>query len=209
MPPSLGPGILHGVDPTGAAVMRIRRFAQAMDPDVRPEDEALRALRALLDDAGVAYKIAGGIAVVHHGYVRSTDDLDVLVEAGGVERLDPHLAAHGFSRPSERRLVHGPTSVQVDLLVEGEALPRPGAGSYPSPGATEASPGDSAIVSLPALVTLKLRARRHQDTADVVALLKPLEDAEYLALESRVPAELRGDLLALRRDAIEERSWER
>lgn len=197
------------VDPTVAAVARMRRFAQAMDPDVPPVDEALPALRQLLEAAGVDFRIAGGVAVVHHGYVRSTDDLDVLIESGGVERLSAHLAAHGFRRTGDRRITHDATGVRVDLLVEGEKLPRPGAGSYPSPAALESSPRDSAIVSLPALVTLKLRAGRHQDGADVVALLKPLDDAEYLEVESRVPAELRSALLALRRDAVEERSWER
>lgn len=200
--------MLSRVDRTAAAASRVRRFAQAVDPDVRPVDEALPALRALLEAAGVAYKLAGGLAVIHHGYVRSTEDLDVLVENGAVERLDPMLDEHGFRREGERRLRHVPTGVRVDLLVEGDELPRPGAGSYPSPRETEGSPRDSAIVSLPALVTLKLRAGRHQDRADVVALLKCLEEPDYLAVEARVPAELRRELLSLRRDALEERSWE-
>lgn len=41
-------------------------------------DSLLAVLRAL-DDAGVRYLIAGGVAVNLHGYVRATQDLDLVV----------------------------------------------------------------------------------------------------------------------------------
>ncbi|MBI2893259.1 MAG: hypothetical protein HYY06_06875 [Deltaproteobacteria bacterium] len=192
-----------------AALARVTRFVAAVSTGVPRVDEALPALRRLLEDAGVHFKLAGGVAVIHHGYVRATDDLDVLVEADALGRIRPLLGSYGFSAESDSRLRHLATGVGVDLLVAGRPLPRAGAGSYPSPVEVGASPGDSAIVDLPSLVTLKLRAARHQDLADVVALLKPLEDVAYTVLESQVPAELRPRLAELRRDALEELSWSR
>ena len=49
----------------------------------------LGPVRALLEDAGVAFKFVGGVAVVHHGYARTTEDVDVLVGSDGLARLRP------------------------------------------------------------------------------------------------------------------------
>jgi hypothetical protein len=56
-------------------------------------------------------------------------------------------------------------------------------------------------------VSLKLRAARHQDQADVVALLKLLDDVAFTHLEAALALELRPALSILRRDALEELSW--
>ena len=86
-------------------------------------------------------------------------------------------------------------------------MPRPGAPTYPSPRDLESSPRDPAIVGLPGLVDLKLWADRHQDRADLVALLKRLDEREYFDLEAAVEPNLRTRLWELRRDALEEASW--
>lgn len=154
-------------------------------------------------------ELVGGAAVVHHGYVRATDDLDVLVEADAPARLQPHLASYGFVEEGTGRLRHVATAVAVDLLVSGAKMPRAGAGSYPSVGAVGTSARDSAFADLAGLVQLKLRAGRHQDLADVVAPLKALDEVAFTELEVSIAAELRPALADLRRDALEELSWDR
>jgi len=186
------------------ALARLRRLIQSMAPDTAPVDEALPSLRKLLDAAGVPFKLVGGLAVVHHGYIRMTDDIDVLVDSRALAGLDEHLADHGFERPSRTRLLHAKTGVVVDLLVEGDPRPRRGEPPYPSPLEVAASPRDSQLIDLAPLMEFKLRARRHQDIADVVALLKPIDDSHYVPLEASLPAELRPRLAALREDALEE-----
>lgn len=162
----------------------------------------------MLEAAGIPFKIVGGLAVVHHGYARTTEDIDLLVEAGSSEALDARLASHGFTRETPHRLRHRATGVAVHLLVAGEPMPRPGAPPYPGPESLPSSPGDPAVVGLAGLVRLKLLADRHQDRADVVALVKPLDERVYLDLESALePAELRTHLAELRRDALDEASW--
>lgn len=118
------------------------------------------------------------------------------------------LASHGFERETAHRLRHRETGVGVHLLVAGEEIPRPGASIYPSPRKLEASPEDPAIVGLAGLVGLKLRADRHQDRADLVALLKSLDEREYREVKADVEQDLRKRLWELRRDALEEASWE-
>jgi hypothetical protein len=179
-----------------------------MRPELPPVDVALGDVRKLLVDAAVPFKIVGGIAVVHHGYARTTEDVDVLVAADATPRIDAALASHGFERASAHRLRHLASGVKVDLLVAGTPLPRQGAGVYPSPADLAASPRDSQVVDLAGLVELKLRARRHQDLADVVGLLKRLDEARYTPLEASVDRSLRADLAMLRRDALDEMSVE-
>ena len=172
-------------------------------------DDALPALRALLADAGARYKLVGGVAVVHHGYARMTDDIDVLVDPASLPAIDARSSAYGFTRASGSRLVHGRTGVRVDLLVAGAPGPRPGDPPYPAPDGVAASPRDAAVVDLGPLLEMKLRARRHQDLADVVALLKIVDDGRYVALEAEMPVDLRPALARLRDDALEELALDR
>lgn len=97
----------------------------------------------------------------------------------------------------------------IDLLVSGDPIPRAAGDVYPAASVVEASPRDPNIAALPALLELKLRAHRHQDVADVVGLLKLLDDAGYLDVESKVAAPLRSELAKLRDDALEELGAER
>ena len=180
-----------------------------MSPHVPAIDQALPALRALLADAGVAYKLIGGIAVVHHGYARMTEDIDVLIDGGSVAAIDGRLAAHGFTRQSASRLVHQPSGVRIDVLLAGAPGPRAGDPPYPVPGRLAGSPRDATVVDLAPLLELKLRARRHQDLADVVALLKLVDETRYVALEADVAPDLRARLAKLRDDALEEVALDR
>jgi hypothetical protein len=64
-------------------------------PEVRPPtiDDIRRICRAL-DEAGARYVLIGGFAVILHGGLRTTKDIDLLVdpEPGNVERLKRALS---------------------------------------------------------------------------------------------------------------------
>jgi hypothetical protein len=194
------------MDGTLASLARLRRFAQAMAPTVPKIDLALPASRALLKDAAARFKYVGGIAVVHHGYLRTTQDIDILVEASSIPSIVDHACAHGFSVESHHRLRHVYSDVALDLLIAGEPMPRPGAPAYPAPDDLEASSDDPSVVALAPLCMLKLRAHRHQDLADVVALLGRLDEGHYLQVEASTPSDLRAELATLRDDALAERA---
>ena len=179
-----------------------------MNPDLPSVDVALPEVRRLFTEAGVAFLLVGGVAVVHHGYARTTEDVDVLVEAATADRLDPLLPTHGFERLSPTRLRHLPTGVRVDLLVAGESMPGRHPVRYPSPIEAGGSVRDASVIDLKGLVSLKLHAHRHRDLADVVELLKRIDEAHYIELEAATDNRLRPELSALRRDALEEASLE-
>lgn len=63
-----------------------------------PRDDG--ALLAHLNSAGIEYVVIGGWAVIAHGYVRSTKDVDILVEDSSVarRRVTEALSALGASR---------------------------------------------------------------------------------------------------------------
>jgi hypothetical protein len=192
------------VDPTADVLARLRRFARPMNSDLPSVDVALGEVRRLLEDAGVRFKLVGGVAVVHHGYARTTEDVDVLVESDALARLPGALESHGFERVSASRLRHVASGVRVDLLIAGTPMPRTGSGKYPSPDALLASARDPSVVGLAGLLELKLRAHRHRDIADVVELLKRLDEAHFTEAEAHVARELRPELASLRQDALEE-----
>ncbi|HHH26844.1 MAG TPA: hypothetical protein ENK57_00625 [Polyangiaceae bacterium] len=185
------------------------QIGRAVGADIKDVAGAFADVLRLLEDAGVAYRIVGGLAVVHHGYARFTEDVDVLVEGGGSLALDRHLPSHGFTREADDRLRHDDTGVRVDLLEAGRPMPRAGSPVYPSVDALGDGERDAPFADLRGLIELKLWARRKQDEADVVALLKGLEEAEYLAVEASLPAMLRPELLRLREDALDELRFER
>jgi hypothetical protein len=191
-----------------AAVSRLRRFGQAMQPTIPHVEDALGPTRALLEAAGVDYKLIGGLAVIHHGYERLTVDIDVLVDVGAVDKLAPLLETHGFTRVRDDQLRHDLSGVKIDVLVEGVQMARPGAPLFPSPAKLRGSAADPRIVALAPLCELKLYARRLQDLADVAELLKPLDELAYTLVEAELPAALRPELYRLRLEALDELAME-
>lgn len=177
-----------------------------MSTSVPAVEDTLPALLALLRATGRPFRIVGGLAVIHHGYVRATRDVDVLVTRD--HGLGEWLATYGFEQDGPSRLRHR-SGTPVDLLVAGTPSPRPGEPPFPEPADLAPSPRDPEVVGLAGLVTLKLSARRAQDRADLVALLKHLEEVDYLILEAGLPTEKRRQLLSLREEALEELAMDR
>jgi hypothetical protein len=190
---------------TVRTLARVAAFARSVRPDVPAVDRALAALRQVLARAEVPYVIIGGVAVLHHGYARTTRDIDVLVRPTDAALLEPALRAAGFERIAGRRWRHGNDGAELDLVLAGAPIPPAARGTFPDPLAVPRSAREGDIADLPPLVALKLASRRHQDVADVVSLLKLLDEGEYLHLEGAVPGQVRALLAELRRDAVDER----
>ena len=67
------------------------RLGSRMKPDLEPVHTALEPLQDLLAAAGATYKLVGGLAVIHHGYERLTNDIDILITREAADRLDAYL----------------------------------------------------------------------------------------------------------------------
>jgi hypothetical protein len=143
------------------------------------DDEIHKSMRRLvrrLQRAGLAYAIVGGMAVFAHRYRRTTDDLDVLLTPDGFAEFRRRFVPKNYATVPNRsrRFVDKQNNVNLDVLVTGlyPGTGAPGPFAYPNPADVAAPINKVQVVDLPNLIQLKLAARRHQDFADVVNLIK-------------------------------------
>jgi hypothetical protein len=161
-------------------------------------DRLRRATRAL-EQAGVPYAVVGGNAVaawvarVDESAVRNTRDVDVLLRRDDLDRATGALAAAGFSFrhvAGVDMFLDGPGARARDAVHVVFAGERVRAESmFASPDVTESERADEyQIVSLPALVRMKLTAYRRKDQVHILDMISVgLIDRTWL---DRLPPEL-------------------
>jgi hypothetical protein len=159
-----------------------------------PVHGALRAIALRLDALGVPYAVAGGMALVAHGYDRTTVDIDVLVTESGLEAIHERLVGLGY-RPafegSRKQLRDTERGVRVEFLVSGE-FPgdgKPKAVAFPDPATSSVEVGGVRYLRLPTLVELKLASGISHP-----GRLKDLADVQELIQARDLPLELRDEL---------------
>ena len=151
-------------------------------------DEVHKSLRRLvkrLDAADIAYVVVGGMAVFAHGYRRTTNDVDILLTAAGFAEFRKRYVPRNYTAEASRpqRLTDKTNQITVDVLLTGlfPGSGRAGPIAYPDPADVCERMHDVATVNLVTLVQLKLAARRFQDFADVVHLIRANKlDESYL-----------------------------
>ena len=179
--------------PTGfwARVKEAELFFQKNDP----VHKTMRRVVKRLEKAGIDYAVVGGMAVNAHGRQRTTADLDLLLTPEGLAefrlRFVPRHYEEIAGRP--RRFTDRIGGVKIDFLVTGlfPGSGAPGPIAYPDPAAVSEVIGDARVVGLATLIQLKLAARRYQDFADVVALIRVHDLDEGFA--GRLDESVRGD----------------
>ena len=145
--------------------------------------KSLRRITGRLSDLGIDYAIVGGMALFLHGFRRFTEDVDILVTREGLRRLHEALEGSGYRPPfaGSKNLRDAENGVRIKFLVAGEfpgdGKPKPVA--FPEPGGVAAEREGIHLLSLPALIELKLTsgmtgAGRLKDLADVQELIKLL-----------------------------------
>lgn len=135
-----------------------------------------------LNRVGVRYVLIGGIALIRHGVVRMTRDIDVVLEPGedNLERVRTLIAEWGATRPDGSPLLaesivaggsihlatpHG----HVDLLSE-QPSPLTFAELIARADVRRVDGVEAPICSLADLVALKRIASRERDLADLSEL---------------------------------------
>ena len=154
-------------------------------------DRALRATAAL-EKAGIPYAVAGGNAVaawvarVDRAAVRNTQDVDILVRRSDLPAVQTALEGAGFVRATVMGVEcfldgsQGSPRDAIHLLFANEKVRE----SYPLPTAdvTERVEADDySIVTLEALVRMKLNSHRRKDQLHLLDMLSlGLIDASWL-----------------------------
>ena len=143
---------------------------------LRPEDAKRRLadeLARLCSEAGVKPVVIGGLAVNHHGYMRVTADVDILVSRQEVVPLYRRLRDEpGWKRHAEG-FKNTLVGVGLDVCVEGERTSPGSREEFPNPAElAKVAVRPLPVPALSELIALKVMSGRARDDADVVELLK-------------------------------------
>jgi hypothetical protein len=154
--------------------------------------KTLRNIAARLDDLGIDYAIAGGMALFFQGFRRFTEDVDVLVTAEGLARIHEELEGRGYLRAfdASKNLRDADTRVKIDFLVAGQypGDGKPGPIAFPVPQDASQEMDGLRVLKLEPLIQLKLASgqasHRGGDLNDVQRLIQlrklPLDFADRL-----------------------------
>jgi hypothetical protein len=147
-------------------------FFQGKDP----VHQTMRRVARRLEKAGIPYAVVGGMAVFFHKHRRATNDVDILLTPEGFAEFRRRFVRKNYDTvPGRaRRFVDRANDKTLDVLVTGHypGSGKPGPITYPDPAAVGETIEKVQFVGLNTLVELKLAARRHQDFADVVSLIR-------------------------------------
>jgi hypothetical protein len=171
----------------------IDMFFQGTDP----VHQTMNRVAGELEKANIPYAVVGGMAVNAHRHRRTTDDLDILLTPEGFTEFRQRFIGRTFDtipgRP--RRFIDRDNAVTLDILVTGRfpGSGKPGPIAYPDPTAVRERIENIDVVNLPTLIELKLAARRYQDFADVVSLIRVHQLDETFT--DRLHASVRGDYI--------------
>ena len=155
--------------------------------------QTLQKLVQGLSRAEIDYAVVGGMALVFHGYVRATQDINVLLTPEGLKTFQRELVGRGFVPAfsgAKRMFRDAENGVVVEFLVTGE-FPgdrRPKAICFPHPVVAAIERDGIWIIQLNALIELKLASGlsgsdRLKDLADVQELIRTLKLSRKLAIE--------------------------
>ncbi len=157
-----------------------------------PVHRTLSNVARRLSDAGIDYAVIGGMALALHGFVRPTQDVDLLVSPEGLEKFHLELVGRGYVPTFQGARKHfrdTETGVKVEMITAGEY---PGDGKakpvvFPDPALKSETIGEHRVIKLPTLIELKLASglsaehRQLRDLADVQQLIETLDLAENLS----------------------------
>ncbi|GJQ53365.1 MAG: hypothetical protein HKUEN02_22120 [Anaerolineaceae bacterium] len=154
----------------------------------------LQNLTRRLGEANIPYALVGGLALAAHGFVRMTQDVDILMTREGLEVFKEKFEGRGYVSAfsgAQKTFRDTETQVRIEILVTGDypgdGKPKPVA--FPDPSVVFTERGGMRIIPIEKLIELKLasgmsaphRLRDLADVQDLIATLKlPIEFAESL-----------------------------
>lgn len=161
-------------------LQEVGRFFMREDPVC----QSLRRITGKLENLKVPYAVVGGMALVAHGYTRTTVGVDILVTAEGLAKVHEGLDGSGRVPPfkGSRNLRDAETGVRIEFVIAGlypgDGKPKPVA--FPHPGEASVEMDGIRYVRLDRLVEIKLASGmtnpgRLRDLADVQELIRHLK----------------------------------
>jgi hypothetical protein len=158
------------------------RLAGSFFMKTDPVHETLFRTAKRLDELGIPYAVCGGMALVFHGYLRTTVDVDFLVTAEGLKAIHENLEGRGYLPPfaGSKQLRDTETGVRIEFLVSGgfpgDGLPKPVAFPDPAQAGIAVLKDGLKVVSLELKLASGMTAgHRMKDLGDVQQLIEALD----------------------------------
>ena len=167
-------------------------FAERFFMGLDEVHQAMRKLCAAFEADGIAYAVAGAMALNAHGYRRVTSDVDVLLTREGLAAFKANHLGRGWVErfPGSKGMRDTEFNVKIDILITGDypgdGVPKPV--SFPDPSV--ATRGDGVMV-LPVKHLVELKLASGITNAD---RMKDLADVQELIRAARLPVELSQEL---------------
>ena len=145
--------------------------------------KTLRNIARRLEELGIDYAIAGGMALFIQGFRRFTEDVHVLVTCEGLGRIHQELEGRGYVRPfaASKNLRDADTRVKIDFLIAGQypGDGKPGPIAFPPPSEASEEKDGLRVLKVERLIELKLASgqasHRGGDLNDVQKLIQALK----------------------------------
>lgn len=149
----------------------------------------MHKIASRLNELGIPYAVVGGMALVQHGYQRTTVDVDILVSSEGLKKIHEELEGLGYVRAfaGSKNLRDTELGVRIEFLVAGgypgDGKPKPVA--FPDPAAMNYERDGIRYANLSSIIELKLASGmtapgRIKDLGDVQELIRVLKlPSEY------------------------------
>lgn len=136
-----------------------------------------------LDEMGIPYALAGGMAMFYHGYRRFTEDVDILITREALDEVHEKLEGLGYMPPfaGSKNLRDTESGVRIDFIIAGgypgDSKPKPVA--FPDPKEVSIVINGVRCIDLNTLMELKIASgsvpHRLKDLADAQELIKVLD----------------------------------
>jgi hypothetical protein len=149
----------------------------------------VRLVRTAISAVPEAYgTIVGGLAVQELGYLRFTEDVDVVIDAGHYSAVLDYLRQNGFKLHADFTLTKSDSGVILDVLKEGQTLK---SSRFPVPHPQELGP-NRGFATIVGITRMKLDTVRAKDFADLVELFKKRLD-QLAIIRAALPENLQAD----------------
>jgi hypothetical protein len=145
----------------------------------------LRNLTRRLEEENIPYALVGGMALAAHGFVRMTQDVDLLMTREGLQTFKEKFEGRGYVLAfsgAQKTFRDTETQVRIEILITGDypgdGKPKPVA--FPDPAVVFTERGGMRVIPIETLIELKLASgisasHRLRDLADVQDLITTLK----------------------------------
>lgn len=139
-------------------------------------DKAIDDITTKLKELKIPYALIGGLALGFYKYKRFTNDIDILIDENGYNKLTEKVIGLGYKYNfnGARGIQHTEHKIPIDFIFSGEVY---GSFTYPKPQDVKKLKNGVYVVSLYKLLEIKIASglnnpKRPNDLADAQLLIR-------------------------------------